>query len=87
VTFKQIKTLDGKKETSQELRIVELIKGEWKMVNHTSMPASTSSVKEELPISEKDKKPQLSLKRNNNSLNHEISIHFCKIEFYFVKSI
>ena len=57
VTFKQVKTLDGKKETSQELRIVELIKGEWKMVNHTSMPASTSSVKEELPISEKDKKP------------------------------
>lgn len=59
MTFKQIKTLDGKKETSQELRIVELIKGEWKMVNHTSMPASTSSVKEELPISEKDKKPSV----------------------------
>ncbi len=56
VTFKQVKTLDGKKETSQELRIVELIKGEWKMVNHTSMPASTSSVKEETTVSEKDKK-------------------------------
>jgi len=56
VTYKQVKTLDGKKETSQELRIVELIKGEWKMVNHTSMLASTSTVKEETIVSEKDKK-------------------------------
>lgn len=35
VTFDQSKTIKDKKESSKETRILELIKGEWKIVNST----------------------------------------------------
>ncbi len=43
VTFDQTKTSDAKKEITKELRIVEMIKGEWKMVNRTGFVAGSNS--------------------------------------------
>lgn len=56
VTFDQNKTINNKKEVSKETRILELIKGEWKIVNATGfyMP-SEKSVKTETAISPKEK--------------------------------
>lgn len=57
VTFDQTKTLGGKKDLSKETRILELIKGEWKIVNRTGFYIpSEKTTKEELMLSEKDKK-------------------------------
>lgn len=45
VTFDQTRSTDNKKFTSKELRIVELIKGEWKIVNRTGFSSSTENLK------------------------------------------
>ncbi len=56
VTFDQIRTVKDKRDLSKETRILELIKGEWKMVNATGfyLP-SEKLVKPETAISPKDK--------------------------------
>lgn len=56
VTFDQNRTVKDKKESSKETRILELIKGEWKIVNSTGfyLP-SDKSVKSETVIIPKEK--------------------------------
>jgi hypothetical protein len=46
VTFDQTRTTDNKKYQTKELRIVELIKGEWKIVNRTGFSISNEKVEE-----------------------------------------
>jgi hypothetical protein len=56
VTFDQSKTVKDKKESSKETRILELIKGEWKIVNATGFYVSNAnSVKSEMAITPKEK--------------------------------
>lgn len=56
VTFDQIRTVKDKKDSSKETRILELIKGEWKIVNATGFYMPTEkSVKSETAISPKEK--------------------------------
>ncbi len=45
VTFDQTRSTDNKKFTSKELRIVELIKGEWKIVNCTGFSINSENLK------------------------------------------
>lgn len=45
VTFDQTRSTDNKKFTSKELRIVELIKGEWKIVNRTGFSINSENLK------------------------------------------
>jgi hypothetical protein len=56
VTFNQSKAIKDKKESSKETRILELIKGEWKIVNATGfyLP-NANSVKSETTIMPKEK--------------------------------
>lgn len=59
VTFDQTKTLSGKKDLSKEIRILELIKSEWKIVNRTGFHMPTEKTTKEEPIAtlkDKDKK-------------------------------
>lgn len=57
VTFDQNKTVKDKKESSKETRILELIKGEWKIVNSTGFyMQNEKSVKSEMAITPKEKK-------------------------------
>lgn len=56
VTFDQNKTIKDKKEASKETRILELIKGEWKIVNVTGFYIpSGKSTKPETNINPKEK--------------------------------
>ena len=56
VTFDQNKTVKDKKESSKETRIMELIKGEWKIVNATGFYIpNDKSVKSETAIIPKEK--------------------------------
>jgi hypothetical protein len=56
VTFDQNKTIKDKKEASKETRILELIKGEWKIVNVTGFYIpSEKSTKPETNINPKEK--------------------------------
>lgn len=56
VTFDQNKTVKDKKESSKETRIMELIKGEWKIVNSTGFYIpNDKSVKPETAIIHKEK--------------------------------
>jgi hypothetical protein len=56
VTFDQNKTVKDKKESSKETRILELIKGEWKIVNLTGFYVMNhNSVKSETVIIPKEK--------------------------------
>lgn len=76
VTFDQTRIAsDGKKDFFKELRILELIKGEWKIVNMTSvwMPGGAGIVKEEagtglIPKPEEKPKP---IKAPEKSLKKE----------------
>ncbi len=45
VTFDQTRSTDNKKFASKELRIVELIKGEWKIVNRTGFSINSENLK------------------------------------------
>ena len=56
VTFDQNKTIKDRKESSKETRILELIKGEWKIVNATGfyLP-NDKSIKSETAIIPKEK--------------------------------
>lgn len=45
VTFDQTRSTDNKKFISKELRIVELIKGEWKIVNRTGFSINSENLK------------------------------------------
>ncbi len=54
LSFDQTKTIDGKKIATKELRIMELIKGEWKIVNRTGFSVNTE--KKEISIEKKDEK-------------------------------
>ena len=59
VTFDQTKILSGKKDLSKEIRILELIKSEWKIVNRTGFYMPTEKTTKEEPIAtlkDKDKK-------------------------------
>lgn len=58
VTFDQTKTLAGKKDLSKETRILELIKGEWKIVNRTGFYMPTENTSQEqsiITLKDKDK--------------------------------
>lgn len=56
VTFDQNKTIKDKKDSSKETRILELIKGEWKIVNATGFYMPTDkSLKSEITIIQKEK--------------------------------
>ena len=56
VTFDQNKAIKDKKESSKETRILELIKGEWKIVNATGFYVpNDKSVKSETAIIPKEK--------------------------------
>ncbi len=57
LTFDQTKVIGGKKEFTKELRIVEMVKGEWKIVNRTGfvMQTNTSKVSEEVSTNKKVK--------------------------------
>jgi hypothetical protein len=56
VTFDQNKTVKDKKESSKETRILELIKGEWKIVNATGFYIPNEKVtKSETAITPKEK--------------------------------
>jgi hypothetical protein len=56
VTFDQNKTVKDKKESSKETRILELIKGEWKIVNATGFYVpNVNSAKTETAIIPKEK--------------------------------
>ncbi len=56
VTFDQNKTVKDKKESSKETRILELIKGEWKIVNMTGFWMPNEKVtKSETAITPKEK--------------------------------
>jgi hypothetical protein len=56
VTFDQSKTVKDKKESSKETRILELIKGEWKIVNATGFYIpNDKSAKSETAIVPKEK--------------------------------
>lgn len=56
VTFDQSKTVKDKKESSKETRILELIKGEWKIVNATGFYVpNINSVKSETAIIPEEK--------------------------------
>jgi hypothetical protein len=56
VTFDQNKVMKDKKESSKETRILELIKGEWKIINYTGFYVlNNKSVKSETPIIPKEK--------------------------------
>lgn len=56
VTFDQNKTVKDKKESSKETRILELIKGEWKIVNLTGFYSpNDKSAKAETVIVSKEK--------------------------------
>ena len=46
VTFDQTRSTDNKKFASKELRIVELIKGEWKIVNRTGFSINSEKIEE-----------------------------------------
>jgi hypothetical protein len=73
VTFDQNKTIKDKKEASKETRILELIKGEWKIVNATGfyMP-SENSIKPATTIAPKEKsKSESSEKESTGNLNKE----------------
>jgi hypothetical protein len=60
VTFDQARTTNGKKELSKETRILELIKGEWKIVNATGFYVpSEKTIKTEEPVKEKVKKEEV----------------------------
>lgn len=60
VTFDQARTTNGKKELSKETRILELIKGEWKIVNATGFfVPSEKTTKTEEPVKEKGKKEEV----------------------------
>ncbi|MEA5459316.1 hypothetical protein VB796_09720 [Arcicella sp. LKC2W] len=60
VTFDQSKTSNGKKDNSKETRILELIKGEWKIVNATGFfkPSEKTTKTEEI-VKEKGKKAEV----------------------------
>ncbi|PWK17455.1 hypothetical protein LV89_04370 [Arcicella aurantiaca] len=59
LTFDQTKTTNGKKEASKETRILELIKGEWKIVNATGFVTSfDKTAKTEESTKEKSKKEE-----------------------------
>ena len=56
VTFDQNRTIKSKKDLSKETRILELIKGEWKIVNATGFYIpNDKSVKSEITIIPKEK--------------------------------
>lgn len=60
VTFDQTRTTNGKKDNSKETRILELIKGEWKIVNATGFfIPSEKTTKTEEPLKEKGKKEEI----------------------------
>jgi len=58
VTFDQSKTIKDKKESSKETRILELIKGEWKIVNSTGFY---------LPIDKPTKPETISITKEKNT--------------------
>jgi hypothetical protein len=68
VTFDQIKATNGKKDLSKETRILELIKGEWKIVNATGfwIPSEKTTKTEEL-VKEKAKKEEIVKEKNDES--------------------
>lgn len=57
LTFDQTKMLGTKKESTKELRIIEMIKGEWKIVNRTGfmMPTADTKLSEEWTADKKKK--------------------------------
>jgi hypothetical protein len=55
LTFDQVKTIASKKESTKELRILEMIKGEWKIVNRTGFLMQSSEGKSSEEV-QKDKK-------------------------------
>ena len=66
VTFDQNKTMKDKKESSKETRILELIKGEWKIVNATGFyMLDNKFVKSETLIIPKEKKRSESSEKEN----------------------
>ncbi|WP_044171838.1 hypothetical protein [Flectobacillus major] len=58
LTFDQVKTFEGKKEATKELRIVELIKGEWKIVNRTGFLSTNPKLEESKKGEDKPEKKQ-----------------------------
>ena len=62
VTFDQSKTVKDKKESSKETRILELIKGEWKIVNATGfyVPNDKSAKSGAIEISKEKNKSESS---------------------------
>lgn len=70
VTFDQNRTVKDKKDLSKETRILELIKGEWKIVNATGfcMP-SEKSAKSEIAITPKEKSKSESSEKEGSSRN------------------
>ena len=70
VTFDQNRTVKDKKDLSKETRILELIKGEWKIVNATGfcMP-SEKSAKSEIAITPKEKSKSESSEKEGSSGN------------------
>ena len=67
VTFDQNKTVKDKKESSKETRILELIKGEWKIVNSTGFYVPNyKSAKTETAITPKDKIKSESSEKEGN---------------------
>lgn len=75
VTFDQNKTIKDKKEASKETRILELIKGEWKIVNATgfyvpseksSKPVTDISPKEKSRSESSEKESTVNLKKEKN---------------------
>ncbi len=67
VTFDQNKTVKDKKESSKETRILELIKGEWKIVNATGfyVPSDDSSKSETAIIPREKNKSESSEKEGS----------------------
>lgn len=67
VTFDQNKTVKDKKESSKETRILELIKGEWKIVNATGfyIPTGKSTKSETVIIPKEKSKPESSEKEGS----------------------
>ncbi|MDR6560164.1 MULTISPECIES: hypothetical protein [unclassified Arcicella] len=58
LSFDQTKITDGKKVATKELRIMELIKGEWKIVNRTGFSVNTEK-KEETAKTDKNWKTEV----------------------------
>jgi hypothetical protein len=71
VTFDQTRNTAGKKDLSKETRIMELIKGEWKIVNMTGFWMPNDKKKEEIASTSTKEKSKVSTSEKDKKVSSE----------------